>query len=277
LDVQSISKSFLFWSKNVSEHRRLYQRALYYDIALGRTVEREADFILAVYQQICGQPLQSVLDMACGPGYHACALAQRRVRTWGLDLQPEMLQLARQRAAEAGVEPTLLQCDMRSFQMPQPVQMTVCMFDGLDALCTDEDLIQHFAAVREALLPGGLYLVDLCHPRDTNLQYYMDFHYQGERDGVWVEVFWRPRYERFVWTRDLAFTELEIHVRDHGEEQSFFDTSYERLFTPGSLRLLAHLGGLEDVAWFGDYDLKQPLDGSAASQRMIGVFQRSLE
>ena len=63
----------------MSEHRRLYQRALYYDIALGRAVEREADFILSVYQMICGSRLSSVLDMACGPGYHACALAGRGV------------------------------------------------------------------------------------------------------------------------------------------------------------------------------------------------------
>ena len=261
----------------MSEHRRLYQRALYYDIALGRAVEREADFILSVYQMICGSRLSSVLDMACGPGYHACALAGRGVRTWGLDLQPEMLQLAGECAAAAGVDVTLLECDMRAFTLPQPVQMTVCMFDGLDALCSDEDLARHFATVRETLLPGGLYLVDLCHPRDTNLQYYMDFRYEGERDGVWVEVFWRPRYERFIWMQDLAFTELEIHVCDHGEQFSFHDTSYERLFTPGSLRLLAQLGGLKDVAWFGDYDLAQPLDGTPNSLRMIGVFQRPLD
>lgn len=46
------------------------------------------------------------LDVACGIGRHAVSLAERGVDTLGIDLSPEYVERARERAAEAGVAET---------------------------------------------------------------------------------------------------------------------------------------------------------------------------
>ena len=131
----------------MAEHHELYQRAFYYDIALKRDVGAEIDFLFFVYEHYTGGSLRSVIDLACGPGYHARAFAQRGIRSVGLDLHPEMIQYAADQAAIDGVKVEWVAADMRFFQLSPSVNMAICMFDGLDALVKNEDLIQHLRAV----------------------------------------------------------------------------------------------------------------------------------
>jgi SAM-dependent methyltransferase len=49
-------------------------------------------------------PDQSVLDVACGPGIVAAALAPRARRVVGIDLTPQMIELARERCASEGAD-----------------------------------------------------------------------------------------------------------------------------------------------------------------------------
>jgi ubiquinone/menaquinone biosynthesis C-methylase UbiE len=50
------------------------------------------------------EPGQDVLDVACGTGNATIAAAGKGAKVTGLDLTPELFDVARQRAAEAGVE-----------------------------------------------------------------------------------------------------------------------------------------------------------------------------
>jgi SAM-dependent methyltransferase len=259
----------------MAEHLNLYRRALYYDIALERDVSREAGFVIATFRHYTGGGLGSVLELACGPGYHARALAARGVQTVGLDLSQEMLDLAAEKATAEGLDITWIKADMRSFLLKTPVDMAICMFDGIDALLTNQDLIQNFRTVAGNLNPGGLYLIDLTHPRECDYNHYGDFRYSGERDGVKVEILWATNNPQFDLVSAVARTDIEIRVNEHGEESVITDSAVERLVLPQELILLAGLSGvLEVVGWHDDYDLTQPLDHSPGSQRMISVLQK---
>jgi len=254
----------------------LYQRAIYYDVIFDRDVSREADFITQAYQQYSGMTgPAAVLDLACGPGYHALEFARRGVAATGLDLGKEMLTLAREKAAAQGLQVHWMEGDMRSFALERPVDAAFIMFDGLDALLSNDDLVTHLRAVGQALNPGGVYLVDLTHPRDCSFQSYGSFGYHGRRDGVDVEIRWATNSPHFDLVTGVADVELELHVRDNGREILVKDRARERLLLPQEIRLLAESSGLlQVVGWHGDYDVRQPLDNSQASRRMIAVLQR---
>jgi SAM-dependent methyltransferase len=51
-------------------------------------------------------PDDAVLDVACGPGIVAAAVAGKAGRVVGIDLTPEMIELARERCAAAGLDNT---------------------------------------------------------------------------------------------------------------------------------------------------------------------------
>ncbi|MBE7468394.1 MAG: class I SAM-dependent methyltransferase [Anaerolineales bacterium] len=259
----------------MAEHNNLYQNVVYYDLIFERDVSREVDFLVAVCRRYAGREPQSSLEVACGPGYHTRALAQRGLRATGLDLNGAMIALAHHKDAIAGVEACWLEADMRQIHLSEPVDVAFCMFDGLDALLTNADLIQHFRAVGASLTKGGIYLVDLTHPRECSFWHYTPFYYAGARDGVSAEIQWATNNPRYDLVSSVAHVELEMRVNDHGQTQVVHDSAKERLLLPQEISLLAELSGvLRVVGWHGDFDLAQPLDDSPASRRMIVILQK---
>jgi len=259
----------------VAEHNNLYQYVTYYDLLFDRDVSREVDFITRVYHHYTGGELQSALEIACGPGYHARAFARRGLQAVGLDLSPAMIALARAKDTAEGLAVSWLQADMRHFHLDYPVNVAFCLFDGLDALLSDEDIIQHFRSVADSLTPAGLYLIDLTHPRECSFENYFPFRYFTEKNGVSVEINWATNNPRYDLATGAAHVELEMRVNDQGDELIIHDAANERLFFPSEIRLLARLSGvLQVMGWYGDFNLSQPLDYSPASVRMIGILQK---
>jgi SAM-dependent methyltransferase len=259
----------------MAQFNSVYQRAFYYDIALKRDVSREVVFMLALYRHHTGREMRSMLDIACGPGYHARTFATRQVRAFGLDLRPEMVEFARDQAAVEGVEVNWLAADMRTFRLETPVDMAICIFDGLDALLTNEEIIQHFRTVAANLSAGGLYLLEHTHPRYSSLQNYGAFRYEGKRDGVAVAINWATNNPTFHPVTGIAHVDIDMQITENGHAQTIHDTAQERLLSPQEIFLLAERSeALQVVDWYGEFDLNQPLDNSPGSQRMITVLQK---
>src|SRR5258708_13474380 len=76
----------------MAELNEIYRRAKYYDVAFARDIGGEVQFIRDLHQARTGRPLASLLEIACGPGYHARAFARLGIHTWGLHLRPETIQ-----------------------------------------------------------------------------------------------------------------------------------------------------------------------------------------
>jgi hypothetical protein len=186
-----------------------------------------------------------------------------------------MIQFAQDKAAAEELSLEWITADMRTYQLDEPVDLTISMFDSADALLTNEDIITHFCCVANNLSSRGIYVLDYSHPCDASITRYGRFIYEGQRDGVRVELIWHPD-QSFDLPRGLATstTEMRIHNADR-EMISFIDQAQERLVTPQEVSLIATLSGVfEVVGWYGASDLTQPLDMSPLSRRMIAVLQK---
>lgn len=259
----------------MAQHEALYQRAVYYDVALRRDVAPDVAFLLDVYARHHGGRPQTALEVACGPGYHARALARCGLSALGLDLYAPMLELARAQAAAEGVAVDWLVADMRRFQLPRPVDLACCLFDGIDALVDDDDVVTHFQAVAANLAPGGLYVVDCTHPRICSYAHYGDYRYEGRREGLHVVIDWATNAPAIDPATGVADVEVVLRVEEEGAAvQEIRNSARERCFTAPELRLLARLSGVfRVVGWYGAYRIDQPLDTSPEADRMIAVFQ----
>jgi ubiquinone/menaquinone biosynthesis C-methylase UbiE len=97
-----------------------------------------------------------LVELAVGNGRVAIPVAQatgRRVT--GIDSSPAMLEQARARAANAGVELDLHLGDMRDFTVEEPAALVYCPFRALLHLPTWSDRRRTFERVAASLLPGG--------------------------------------------------------------------------------------------------------------------------
>ncbi len=101
-----------------------------------------------------------VADLGIGTGDLAIALARRGWDVVGVDCSPGMLVVARQKAADAGVAVTLVDADLRGLRLTPPADVALCVYTVVNQLTADGDLERAFAAVRGALVPGGVFVFE---------------------------------------------------------------------------------------------------------------------
>jgi len=126
----------------------------------GRFSLRLVPWVVAVLERHGVSP-RTLVDVACGAGEFAVAMARRGIAVTGVDQSPEMLTLARGAAQASGVQVTFLQQDMRSLRLPAPVDVATCLYDSLNYLVEEGELRRAFDAIAGALRAGGLFLFDM--------------------------------------------------------------------------------------------------------------------
>jgi ubiquinone/menaquinone biosynthesis C-methylase UbiE len=102
-----------------------------------------------------------MLELACGTGTVALAMAEAGWRVYGVDGSAAMLAQARAKAAAHAAPPLWSQQDMRHFILPEHVHLATCLYDSLNYMLTSDDLLTVFQAVFRVLVPGGIFLFDM--------------------------------------------------------------------------------------------------------------------
>ena len=111
---------------------------------------------VAFYAGLAREADGPLVELAVGNGRVAIPVAQAAGRSViGIDSSPAMLEQARARAAEAGVELDLREGDMREFALAEQAALVYCPFRALLHLPTWADRRRTFERVAASLLPGG--------------------------------------------------------------------------------------------------------------------------
>lgn len=103
----------------------------------------------------------SVLDLCCGPGRHSVEFARRGFSVTGVDGSAFLLQKARERAAESGVEIEWISEDMRRFKRPRAFDIACNLFTSFGYFKDEEDDLRVLRNVHENLKPGGVFVMDI--------------------------------------------------------------------------------------------------------------------
>ncbi len=133
-----------------------------------------------------------VLDLGCGTGRITCELAKYGYEMIGIDLSPDMLMIARERAIEQGQNILWLCQDMRNFELYGTVDAVVSCLDCLNYLPSKEGLVRCFRLVNNYLGPGGVFIFDMNSPYKFK-HIYGDNDIILENDGVFCG--WHNAYD----------------------------------------------------------------------------------
>jgi SAM-dependent methyltransferase len=131
--------------------------ALYAD----KDYEAECDLIESIASEF-GNGCSTFLDLGCGTGGHAIVLASRGRRVTGIDLSPEMVGIARRRAADAGVTSAEFHVgDVRTFRSDETFDVVLLMFAVLGYQLSDTDVQATLETASEHLEPKGVLIFDV--------------------------------------------------------------------------------------------------------------------
>ena len=102
-----------------------------------------------------------LLDLACGTGSVSVRLAKKGYEVIGVDLSPEMLSEAQNKAYSAGQNILFLCQDMTALDLYGTVDAAVCTLDGLCHLPDEESVFAALQKVSLFMNPGGVFLFDV--------------------------------------------------------------------------------------------------------------------
>jgi SAM-dependent methyltransferase len=128
---------------------------LYDKVYAFKDYRAEAESLTALIRQHLRSGGRRLLDVACGTGLHLQFLGAE-FDVEGLDLDPALLQIARQRLG--GIP--LHQGDMVDFSLGRAFDVITCLFSSIGYVRTLENLQRAIGTMAAHLRPGGLLLVE---------------------------------------------------------------------------------------------------------------------
>jgi SAM-dependent methyltransferase len=120
--------------------------------AFTKGTEQEVGFLVDALELTPGQ---RVLDVGCGPGRHAVALARRGIEVLGVDLSPDFVALAREAAAAEGLPARFEVRDVRELAVEAEFDAVLCLCQGGFGLLGGRDEARAFGRIAAAVAPGG--------------------------------------------------------------------------------------------------------------------------
>lgn len=144
---------------------------------------------LDLYRALAARAGGPVLELGCGSGRVAIALAEAGHEVHAIDTSEAMLAIARMNLGGRQLRATFSLGDMRRLGRRRAFGLAFCALDGLLHLQSASDLRATFVATHDALRPGGLLAFDIVNPspdllamRDGVLRHQSTFAGPGDSD-----------------------------------------------------------------------------------------------
>ena len=199
------------WFEDIAAHAR----SAYLRYSFTKGTEQEVDFLC---EALPIEPGMRVLDVGCGPGRHALALASRGVTVHGIDISQPFVDLANQGAPHNA---TFERLDARALPFDGEFDVAISLCQGAFGLIGGDDDGDVLAGMARSVRPGGTVCVS-AFSAYFQVRYLEDTDTFDAGTGVNHEV---------------------ATVKDEAGADATFDL-WTTCFTPRELRLLASAAGL---------------------------------
>lgn len=215
-----------------------------------------------------------LLELACGTGRLLIPLAAQGYTLVGVDYSQPMLNIARRRAQQEGLESriTLVQQDMRSLNLGRQFSLAFIALGSFAHLTSRKAQQQALAAIRKHVTTGGTFILDISNA---------DIRYMEHLSGQLLHL--------GTWTLDdgtmlthlispasshsdhlLELTHFYDQHRQGGPMNRTIATSYLALIERTEMELLLEQAGFAIKDIYGGYDLN-PF--SRESPRMVVIAE----
>jgi SAM-dependent methyltransferase len=232
----------------------IYQRGPYL-----RFSQNFAESVLPPYLEEMGIVANDILDMACGEGSFAIAMAKSGYRITGVDQSHEMIRLAEENAQVEAQDVRFMVEDMRYLSFKEEFDLITCLFDSLNYLLTIKDLHETFINAYTALKPGGVFIFDM------NTIYGLAVDWMRQETYVQNETddFIEYHKHEFDYENQIATVEITVFKKAGDFWERFVEIHRERGYPVADLQFLLSEVGFEILGMYGHLSKRSELFASS--------------
>jgi SAM-dependent methyltransferase len=234
------------------------RHADWYDLFYAeKPYDAEAAFVDRCLREHAIRPVQRILELACGTGRHARALASRGYELLATDYSPDMLTRARRHATQDS-RLQFRQADMRELRLgEEPFDAAICLFDAIGYVQTNEAILSVLRGVSSHLHDGGLFVFEFWHAPA------MLRNFDPVRVRTWPiaggELI-RISSTTLSPTNQTAAVQYRIlELRGDGTYSALEETQTNRFFQVQEMSNLLSAGGFEPVHFYAGFDVHAEL------------------
>lgn len=249
----------------------LYTRsAPYYDLIYAPIVDyrRESELLEGAFKKYAGREVQCILDLGCGTGNHAFALAARGYEVLGLDLNEEFIALARDKARRRRGRASFEAGDMRVLPSDKPFDAIISMFGAFDHVAK-KDAPATLRQFPDLLEPGGLLLFEWWNQAGA-IDGYSDW-LEREVEDLYLLRLGKARVPAEGGTVELTLKHLVL--RNDQLEEVFTERGTLALYEMEEMRTLLEGAGLEPLAML-DWSRKSLKPSRPKDYRVLAVARK---
>ena len=229
----------------------------YHILYKNRNQDEARDFMALLMHQLQVPKDAMLLDLACGKGRHALELHRLGYEVVGIDIAEESIAEAK-KLEEPGLD--FFEHDMRQLYWAEHFDVVLNLFTSFGYFHNKEDDQRTINAVRDALKPNGLFVLDF-----LNVTKVLELMVSAEEkviDGV-----------RFVITRELRSNMIQKNIRVHDGDTELLFTEEVDALVLADFKACFEQAGMRLEATYGNYAL-DAFD-QTTSDRLIMVTRKT--
>lgn len=241
------------WNDPAFSERMLRQHLDETHSAASRTTAQRAQQIDWLWRRLELKQGSRVLDLTCGPGLYAVALAQRGCEVTGVDFSPASIRYARTLAADAGVADRciFIECDVREAVVDRSAYDAALFLYGQIAVFRREEAVDLLHKMAVALRPGGRACIELLNQDNVDRQH--STWWFTDDAGLWGDAPFLHLGERF-WDEDAAMS-LERFYTIHLDSGAMDEVLLcDQTYAVAEMTALLQAAGFDTVDCFPAWD-----------------------
>lgn len=225
---------------------------------------KRAEYITTILRQNGCNP-EFILDLGCGTGSITTLLAKKGYSMIGVDMSPEMLVIACEKAEKEGLDILYLNQPMEEFELYGTVGAVVCLLDSLNYITESKDLEHTFDLVHNYLDPDGLFIFDI------NTAYKLKNilpgnTFCGESDKAFYT--WENFYDLDY---DICEFTLNFFMKDGDKYSRHTEAHYQKAYTDAQIKKMLKKCGFELISTYNDVTFDAP---TRTSQKVFYVARK---
>jgi SAM-dependent methyltransferase len=200
-----------------------------------------------------------ILELCCGTGRLTIPIAKKGYTICGVDYTASMLEAAKAKAMEAGVDVSFVQGDIRVLDLPEQFDLIFIPFNSIHHLYKNEDLFKALQLVKKHLKEGGLFLMDCFNPNIhlivEGTERPKEIAAYTTKDGRAVLINQHMRYESSTQINRIEwhyFINGDFHSVQNLDMRMYFPRELDSYLQRCGFSIIHKFGGFKEEAFTDD-------------------------
>lgn len=246
--------------------KKAYANA-YDDLYSDKDYEKECDFIESIFKKFDYKP-KTILDLGCGTGGHALVLSKRGYKVVGIDKSTPMLEIAKNKASNAGLEIEFLEGDIARINLNKKFDAVISMFAVMSYQTTNSAIAAVCRLAKDCLASGGLFMFDCWHgPAVLTDKPTPRVKEVNSGNGEKVIRFTEPQLDMINHIVNVNFRVWKIKGKELSEND---ETHPMRFIFPQEIKYFLEVSGFDNINFYPFLNLDRDLTVNDWNMMVVG-------